>query len=418
MSRLVVSDLALRLLSALAIGLLIGAERERRKGEGPSRSAAGIRTFAVVSLTGAVAMVIGNAWLLAVALLAVAALASVAYLRSQQDDPGLTTEAVLIFTVLLGGLAVQYPAVAAALAVTVAVLLASRDTIHRFVSRVLSQNELTDALVFAAVVFVILPVAPNRFLGPYRAINPHTILVIVILVMIISAAGYIAIRLIGPRLGLPLAGLASGFVSSAATIAAMGSRAKQEPGLARAAVAGAVLSTVATILQLAIVIAATSRPSLVALALPLISSGIVALLYGLLFTLKTLRAETPLSTTRGHPFSLMTAVTFAAAIAFMLLISAALNARMGQTGLIVAATAAGFADTHSPAVSVASLVSAGTLGLRPAVFAVLAALTANTITKIVLAFTTGGRRFGAQVVPGLLLVVASAWAAALLSEPR
>src|SRR5215471_3807263 len=166
-SRLVVSDLALRLLSALGIGLLIGAERERRKEEGPSRSAAGIRTFAIVSLIGAVAVAIGNEWLLPVAVVAVTALASAAYLRSTQDDPGLTTEAALIVTVLLGGLAVYYPAFAAGLAVVVAVLLASRDKIHRFVSCVLSADELTDALVLAAIVFVILPIVPNRFLGPF-----------------------------------------------------------------------------------------------------------------------------------------------------------------------------------------------------------------------------------------------------------
>jgi len=83
--------------------------------------------------------------------------------------------------------------------------------------------------------------------------------------------------------------------------------------------------------------------------------------------------------------------------------------------VIVAATAAGFADTHSPAVSVASLVSAGSLGVNDAVFPILAALTTNTITKIVLAITSGGRRFAVQVVPGLLLVIASAWAVALLA---
>lgn len=409
------SNLALRLLSALAIGLLIGAERERRKGEGPSRSAAGIRTFAIASLLGAVAVVIGDVWLLAVAVVAVAALATAAYLHSPQEDPGLTTEAALIATVLLGGLAVHYPGVAAGTAVAVAVLLASRNRIHQFVSRVLSEEELNDALVFAAVLLVVLPLVPNRFVGPFKAINPHTIWLIVILMMSISAAGYVAVRLIGPKLGLPLAGLASGFVSSAATIGAMGSRASQEPALARAAVAGAVLSTVATIVELAIVLAATSRITLLALAVPLLASGIMALLYGLLFTVKTIHSEMPLTTVRGRAFSLKTAVLFAATIAFMLFVSAALNMWMGEGGVILAATAGGFADTHSPAVSVASLVSAGTLGVNDAVFPILAALTTNTLTKILLAITSGGRRFAMQVVPGLLMVIASAWAAVLFA---
>ena len=408
------SNLALRLLSSLAIGLLIGAERERRKGEGPSRSAAGIRTFAIASLIGAVTIVLGSEWLLAVAVVAVAALAAAAYFRSPQQDPGLTTEAALILTVLLGGLAVEHPAMAAAVAVAVAVLLASRERIHHFVSRVLSEEELNDALVFLAVALVVLPVVPNRFVGPFRAINPHTILVIVTLMMSISAAGYIAVRLLGPKFGLPIAGLASGFVSSAATVGAMGSRARQEPKVARAAVAGAVLSTVATIVQLAIVIGATNRSTLAALAIPLAASGIAAVLYGALLTAKTLRTEMPTSTARGHAFSLKTALIFAASIAVMSFVSAALNAWKGEGGVIVATTLAGFADTHSPAVSIASLVSAGPLAVNEAVFPILAALTTNTMTKVVLAFMSGGRHFGMQVVPGLLLVVASAWTAAWL----
>lgn len=177
---------------------------------------------------------------------------------------------------------------------------------------------------------------------------------------------------------------------------------------------GLSVSTVATIVQLAVVIAATSRSTLVALAAPLAASGIAALLYGLLLTLKTLRSDAPLTTARGHAFSLKTALIFAVSIAIMLFAAAALNAWQGERGVILAAALSGFADTHSPAVSVASLVSAGTIGVNSAVFPVLAALTTNTITKVVLAFTSGGRHFGVQVVPGLLLVIASAWTAAWL----
>ncbi len=406
--------LAIRLLSALAIGLLIGAERERRKGEGPSRSPAGIRTFAVSSLIGAIAVVIGSNWLLAVAVLSVTALSTAAYVRSAQEDPGLTTEASLVVTVLLGGLAVQHPGVAAGMAVAVAVLLASRERIHVFVSRVLSEEELNDALIFAAVIFIILPLVPNRFVGPYRAINPHTIWLIVILMMMISAAGYVAVRVIGPRFGLPLAGFASGFVSSAATISAMGARARQEPALARSAVAGAVLSTVATILEFAAVLAATNRPALKLMATPLLAAGIVAVIYGLLFTIRTVQSAGPVSASRGRAFSLKTAIVFALTITAMLFLAAALNSWAGQRGVTIATAVAGFADAHSPAVSVASLGSAGSLDVNFALVPLLGALTTNTITKIVLAITSGGKRYALQVVPGLVLVICAAWATAFV----
>ena len=404
-----VDSLAFRLASALAIGLLIGAERERRKGEGPSRSPAGIRTFAIASLLGAVSMTLGTPWLLAACTLGMAALSAIAYLRSSQDDPGLTTEAALVLTVLLGALATVRPGLAAGVAVAVVVLLAARDRIHRFVRVALSEDELSDALVFAAGVFVILPLVPNQYLGPFKAINPHTIWIIVILMMSISAIGYIAVRLMGPRFGLPLAGLASGFVSSIATIGSMGARAVKEPALSRPAVAGAVLSTIATVIELAIVLAATSRAALQALAIPLTASAVVAVVYGLLFTFRTLRTEVLDQTQRGRPFSLRTALGFALAIAAMLLVSAALNSWYGERGVIAAAALAGFADAHSVAVSVASLVASGKLNPQDSVIPVLAGLTTNTFAKMTVAFVSGRRRFAMQVIPGLLLFLASAW---------
>src|SRR5215218_8676105 len=117
---------------ALGIGLLIGADRERRKGHGPSRAAAGIRTFAIVSLAGAAAHTIGGEALLAAVVVAVAALAGLSYWRAGSDDPGLTTEATLVLTTLLGALAMSHAGLAAGIGVVVAALLHSRERIHSF----------------------------------------------------------------------------------------------------------------------------------------------------------------------------------------------------------------------------------------------------------------------------------------------
>ncbi|HST10268.1 MAG TPA: DUF4010 domain-containing protein [Terriglobales bacterium] len=408
------SESLFRLASALAAGLLIGAERERRKGEGPQRSPAGIRTFALASLTGGVSVVLGGSLLLAVATAAFAVFSAVAYLRTHEQDPGLTSEAALVLTVLLGGLAQTDTATASAMAVIVTVLLAARVRLHRFVSDVISESELADALIFAAATLVVLPLMPNRYLGPFDAINPRTIWKIVILVMSISAGGYIAVRMLGPRFGLPLAGLASGFVSSTATIGAMGTRALQEPALARSAVAGAVLSTVATILQMTAVLAATSRSTLYQMRFPLIASGVAALGYGLFFMFLSVRRETPQSAQKGRAFSLKMAVLFASLIAVVLLLSAALNAWLGKNGVLAAAAFAGLADTHAAAVSVASLVSAGKFTAVESVWPILAAFTTNTISKMAVAVSSGGRHYAMQIIPGLLLVIGAAWAAAFL----
>ena len=220
---------AFRLAAALAIGLLMGAERERRKGEGSGRSPAGVRTFAIAALLGGISYRLGGGGLLAVVTLALAGFGAVAYWRSHDKDPGLTSETALLLAALLGGLAQREIAIASGIAVVVTILLAARTPLHHFVRAVLSQQELTDALIFVAAVLVILPLTPNRYLGPFGAINPRTIWKIVILMISISAGGYITVRLVGARFGLPMAGFASGFVSSTATIGAMGERAVHEP---------------------------------------------------------------------------------------------------------------------------------------------------------------------------------------------
>src|SRR5664280_2552991 len=398
-----------RLASALAIGLLIGAERERRKGEGPARSPAGIRTFAVAALLGGVSFLLGGEILLAVTTLALAGFCAVAYWRAHEEDPGLTSEAALLLTALLGALAQRETAIASGIAVVVTILLAARVRLHHFVRAALSEQEVTDALIFVAAVLVVLPLMPNRYLGPFAAINPRTIWKIVILMISVSAAGYIAIRLAGARFGLPVAGFASGFVSSTATIGAMGERAAHEPALARPAVAGAVLSNVATVIEMALVLAAISPPVLRLLRVPLIAAGIVATAYGALLMLLSARHRVSQHSHPGHAFSLKTALGLGGTIAVVLLLSAALNAWFGERGVLAAAAIAGFADTHSAAVSVASLVAANKMAAREAVVPILAGLTTNTVSKVVFASVAGGRRFAAQVIPGLVLMIAAIW---------
>ena len=410
---MIIDPVILNLAVALGIGILIGAERERRKGEGPSRSPAGIRTFAVTSLAGAISFIVGGEALFAVAIAGVIILTAAAYWRGHEDDPGLTTEIALILTALLGGLSMQQPALAAGLAVIVAVLLAARSWIHRFVRSVITEDELNDALIFAGATLVILPLVPDRPMGPYGALNPHSIWILVILVMAISAAGYLAVRMLGVRFGLPVAGLASGFISSTATIGAMGARVAKTPNILTAAVAGAVLSTIATIVQMALVLAATSIPTLRTLSVPLICAGLAAVVYGAIFTVFALRQKTESAAQGGRAFSLPTALLFALTLAGILVACAALREWFGETGIIVAAALAGFVDTHSAAISVASLVASGKISAADAVFPILAGLSTNTISKVFLAGTSGGRSFALRVIPGLIVVALAAWAGAL-----
>lgn len=394
---------------ALGIGLLVGAERERSEGNDEGRAVAGIRTFAVVALLGAASATLAPL-LIAVALAAVALLIAIAYARDIARDPGLTTESSLLLCLLLGALATRTPALAAGLAVALTALLASRDAIHHFVRGVLTEAELNNLLVLAAATLIVLPLLPDRQLGPFDAINPHALWLIVILIMSIGALAHTLLRLVGDRIGLPLVGLLSGFVSSLATVGAMGARARRQPVQATPAVAAAVLSTVATFVQMAAVLAVIDVPTLRQLSVPLVCGGVAAALYGGLSTWRNLRAAVAGTVEEGSAFSVLSSLLLGLAIAVVLVVSAGMRRWLGDAGLLAVAGIAGLADTHSPAASVATLVAAGKLAPTAAVLPILAALTANTLSKAVMAAVSGGAGYARPVVLGLALVMGATWA--------
>lgn len=402
------------LAAALGIGLLIGIERERRKGEGPARAAAGLRTFTLASLLGALAMLLGGGATLAVLAAVVGALAIVSYRRSRDDDPGLTTEIALVLTFMLGALAMHDARLATGIGVLVAIALAARSQLHRFVVRVLSEQEVHDGMLLAAAALVILPLVPDRAVDPLGAINPRTLWKLAVLMMAINACGHIALRAAGPALGLSFAGFASGFVSSTATIAAMGAEARRNPALRAGAVSGAVLSSLATVVYLALLLAATSPAVLRAMAAPLLAAGVAAAAYGLLIALRSVRTHDGDTPPPGRPFNPRLALLFAATMGALLLLTAFLTDRYGTGGAGIAAALAGFADAHSASAAVAALQASGRIAAEQAVLPILAAFTTNACSKLIVAVTTGDRGFALQVVPGVLLSVGAAWLTVLI----
>ncbi len=395
---------------ALGIGLLIGAERERRKDNSPARSAAGIRTFAVAALMGAVGLMLGGIELLALSVLVVGAGTMIAYKKSSEQDPGLTTEFALVLTCMLGGMAMRNGFLAAGIGVALALILASRSRMHHFVSTVLTEQELHDTLLFFAVALIAMPLVPDRFMGPFDALNPRALTTLIVAVMAISAAGYVGMRWMGPQHGLPLAGFASGFVSSAATIHAMGRRTRQDASLMAPAVAGAVLSSIATMIQMSLVIALVQPALLLAMAWPLALGGGVALLYGLAFFLQSARGNRQYeSVEAGRAFDLKTSVGFSVLLGAVMTASAGLNAWLGDAGILMGAAVSGFADAHATAASAASLMAAGKIEATQAMVPILLGLTTNAVTKAVVAFQAGGASYASKIIPGQVLMVMAAW---------
>ncbi|MDP3210812.1 MAG: hypothetical protein CTY35_04695 [Methylotenera sp.] len=398
----------LNLAVALGIGLLIGAERERSKADGGDRTIAGVRTFTIASLLGAVSTSV-NFWLLVVSIICVTVFVATAYFTRRDEDPGLTTEISLVFTVILGGLAMTTASMAASLAVAAAILLAAKEPIHGFVRGVVTKDEMIDFLILAAATLIVLPLVPNALVGPFDAINPRNLWLIVILVMFIGALGHLALRLLGSRTGLPLVGLVSGFISSIATIGAMGARVRKTPDLIGTAVAGATLSSLSTVLQLVMLLAAIHPPTLHALKVPLLFGGLTIALYGLVITLNSFNHQSQELSKPSRSFSVKTALTLALVIAVVLIASAALKAWFGQAGLVVASAVAGLADVHASTISAASLAASNKITAANAAVPILVAFSANALSKVITAAVTGGKVFFQQVTLGLVLQVSAIW---------
>jgi uncharacterized membrane protein (DUF4010 family) len=232
----------------------------------------------------------------------------------------------------------------------------------------------------------------------------------------ISAAGYVATRALGPRFGLPMAGFLGGFVSSTATIGSMGSTSKREPGLRRSAISGALLSTVATIVQLAAILSVASLPTLKSMQVHLVLAGLVAVGFAGAVVVRSRLGDEHLPAHRheGHAFDLRAAVVLAMVITTVTFAGAAASRVAGDQGVAAAALLGGFADAHATAIAIASLVSSGQLSPESAVVPILLGLTSNTVSKMMFAYAAGGRRFAAPIWVGLVAVIAAAWIPNLL----
>jgi uncharacterized membrane protein (DUF4010 family) len=408
-------DTLLGLVVALGLGLLIGIERERNKGEGPGRAAAGLRSFTLVALLGAISSLLGlPAMLLSGVFVALAALLS--YWRASRDDPGLTTEIALLLTFLLGVLALQQAALAAALAVSVAILLAGKSKLHRFAQTLLTPQEIHDGLLLLASALIVLPLLPAGSIDPWGVLEIRKLWAIVVLIMTIGAAGHVALRVFGARIGLPLAGFVGGFVSSSATIAAMGQRAQRDPTRAAAAASAGMASSVATTVLMAVLLASSSMALLRSVWPQLLVGTIAAVVASLLLARRARTSTSDPSETSGRPFDPIEALTFAALLATVLLVSAGLEAWLGPRAVWIAALSAGLADVHAVTLSMGQLVASDALGVADARWALMLGFTANLGTKLFLARRAGAAYFR-QLWPGHVAMLLLMLATALLLPP-
>jgi uncharacterized membrane protein (DUF4010 family) len=400
---------------ALAIGLLVGSERERSK---PAGGSPGIRTFALVALAGALATVLEP--IVATGVTAGVLLLLVAgYVTSRGDDPGVTSEMAAVVTFGLGALTTTGPALAAGAAVAMTVLLVSREALHRFVQETVTGREQVDALKFFVAAFVLLPVLPHGSYGPYDSWVPQRIWLLVVVITGIGWFGYVAVRVLGQSRGLLVAGLAGGFVSGTATTGVMAARARRGEATHSDALAGALLASLATLAQL-VVVTAIAEPRVAARLLPAMAVGSAVLAAEAWWLVhRGRRAGRPTEPSSddgstGRPFALAPALILAAIISAVLPLAIWLEQHYGAAGSVAATAAGALGDVHGASVAAATLAHAGRVSTETAVLAVFAGLATNTLGKLTVALAAGGWRFALGLLGWFAPVTVSVALAALL----
>lgn len=397
------------LLTALGLGLLIGTVRERQQAD----ALAGVRTHALTALLGAIALHLGTPEFL-IMLGLVVGLVLIGYWRSSETDRGLTGEIALVLTALLGGLSLQHPAFAAGLGVIAAALLYAKASLHRFTRELLSEREVHDGLILLASALIILPLIPNHPVGPFASFNPSTLWRLVVLVMAISALGHVALRVVGNRWGLAIAGFFAGYVSSTAAIAGFGQRVRATANLLRPAVAAAMFANLASLSLFVPVLLAVAPELLPVLAPQLLAAGVVLAIGGLL-GLRGGKSTAVPPTSETRMFRIGQVLLFAVLITAVLFVSAVLNAWLGPRGALIAPMLAALAELHAAVATIGQLFHQHKLDAEQARWSLLGILAMSVLAKSIVAGASGGRAFGVRVATGLLAMLLATFAALWLA---
>ena len=429
-------------LTALAIGLLIGLERERNPA-----AKAGLRTFALVAMTGAAAATLAGVLeapsIIGAGLIAVAFTMIAAYYHHHEaiheSDPGTTTIAAVMVCYLLAAMAMMGLArLAAMLAIVATSLMYFKAELHGVAHR-LERRDLVSILQFAAVAFVALPLLPDQAFGPYGALNLHHLWLMVVLISGVSLSGYAALRLVGREHGAVLLGVMGGLVSSTATTLAYSRYARKDSSLTRLAATVVIAANLVLLVRLTVLAAVVAPATLTVLA-PVLATALAAgvAVAGLLWpraggparvssaaasASPASPAPAPLPSSPAaaelsmpdikNPAELHTALGFAALYAVVLLLTAWLVDVAGSRGAYLAALVSGLTDVDAITLSSLQLYGMGSLSSANVTVSVVLAVAANSVFKLGVVWFAGSAGLFRRCAPVMCVAVMAAGMALL-----
>lgn len=388
--------------TALLIGALIGIEREKRKTEDRDIAGSGLRTFILVAEVGAVAgwlsRVLQMPWILAIALLAVAACLLAAYVLGARVQPsflGLTTEIAALAVCLLGAMVTfGYRDLAIGLAVITAAILAYKKPLHGFLDK-LGWDDVFAGLRLLIATFIVLPLLPDRPVDPWQALNPYSLWLLVLLISSLSLVGYVGTRWLGAHRGTALTGLTGGLVSSTAVTLSFArqSRVDRGAGTVFALVCGIVLAWGIMFGRVIAEVLVVNRALLPDLLVPFTAMAAAASAITWVYFRRSAAVQRDAAPSAEdvplrNPFSLTEAAKFAAFFALVLLLVKFVQLHYPGKGVYVLAALAGLTDVDAITLSMADYAKTGEA--QVAVNAIVIASLTNTLVKCGLAASLGG----------------------------
>ncbi len=386
---------------ALVLGALIGLERERSTYKQKRMAYAGIRTFPLIALFGALSAYFAHTisfWILIVNTIILGALVITVYFVTTDSSGkrfGATSEIAGLLTFFIGVLAYFNEILfATLLAITITFILYLREPLHTFAQH-LKRGELEDTLKFIVIAFVILPFLPNQSFGPLGIFNPYIIWLMVVLISGISYVGYFFMKWFGEK-GIELAGIFGGLVSSTAVTTSFAERSKRTRSkkVLGPLLLGVVLANSIMFIRILVEVFLVHRPLFYKLILPLSALFVLSLVFVFFLWKKEKRVKGKVEL--KSPFRLWPALKFGGFFALVLALVKLADVYLSTKGVYVVSLISGFADVDAITLSLSQLAK-GDLPLEIAKRGIMIAALTNVAVKGGIAYLFGSREFGLRI---------------------
>lgn len=392
-----------RLGLALALGMFVGLERERRHKE------AGLRTFAFAALQGGLGGMLGDSYaLMSIALLGI--LITFLNLQTLRNNQGteLTTSAALLVTGFAGVLCgLGHTLTPAAVAIITAALLAWKEPMTGFILG-LRETELRSAILLAIFAFVIYPALPSGSVGPYGLIDPRAAWITVILIAGIGFVNYALWMIYGDR-GMELTGFLGGLVNSTVTVSELAEHVGELQGASvQNAYVGILFATAAMIVRnavLLLILAPAAVLSTLGAFGAMVVSGVVALLFTDPMPENPTKKAAKPALSLTSPFSLRAVLTYGVLFLALQVMGSLTQRFFGQAGVYATSFIGGLLSSASAVAAAAGLAAHGTISYHTAGISTVIASLTSVLTNLPFVLRSGNRPLVQRLVWTLSLLV-------------